>query len=540
MNLFIMFRKPPYDRLDALLSRLVDGMASADDGREIDEILRYDPAARERYRVFLAAHLELASHPRELPSRTPIPQRRRVGIPLAAAAAVALATGVTLWRAGSKPAAGEPSQALVPQSELPVLAVASRVEQAVWDLEISLATGATLASGPVNLTAGVITFDLINGQKLTIQAPARFELINDREMRLHSGDAALRVDQESPTYIIQVPGGAVVDLGTEISLKVGDDGIADVRVFEGEANASVVDFSGRTRQERLLRAGESVRISETLERSEKEEDSFLRSLPGIPSERSPAGETYAAAVMRSAPLAWWRFDRMLDATTVAAAAGGIPLRLEGVPRIVGPPDGRFLFADDAAAPGFAMSPVALSGLDSSTGFSVECLIFPTSESHCTAIALDRPDLPPPMIGPLARFIKHPPQRLAIERAGIRGSRLGHIHPDFALRAMLRSPAGYEGGTNTYSNESHLLHRWIHVVFTRDGSHLRLYLDGRLSDQVQSPHQPANASLRPIIGRMQPLPSGEARQWHGGIDEVALYGRALGAEEIATHAAAMDR
>jgi hypothetical protein len=118
--------------------------------------------------------------------------------------------------------------------------------------------------------------------------------------------------------------------------------------------------------------------------------------------------------------------------------------------------------------------------------------------------------------------------------------MGHVHQDFALRAMLRSPAGYEGGTNTYSNESHLMHRWVHVVFTHDGSQLRLYLDGRLSDQVPSQLTYQNASLRPIIGRLQPLAAGEVRQWHGGIDEVALYGRPLSADEVAAHAAALSR
>jgi hypothetical protein len=124
--------------------------------------------------------------------------------------------------------------------------------------------------------------------------------------------------------------------------------------------------------------------------------------------------------------------------------------------------------------------------------------------------------------------------------GRKGEHIGHIHPDFALRAMLRSPAGYVGGTNLYSRESHLLHRWFHVAAVHDGTSVRLYLDGELSATTPASLPFHNARLRPIIGRLQPHPQDELRQWVGGIDEVALYGRALSAEEIRTHADALRR
>lgn len=535
------------DRLDELLCRLVDGMDSPDECRELEKILSQDSAARERYRLFMAAHMDLATHPRELPERrrSPVSFWQGAGLPVAAAAAVlALVTGAALWWIGP---AGDPTaappQAQAPQAELPILAVASGVDAAAWDLDIPLATGVSLRSGPVALISGVITLDLVGGQRLTLKAPADFELISEREMMLYSGDAALRMDKaDGPAYIINVPGGAVVDLGTEISVNIGPDGFSDVRVFDGKANASVTDGAGRTRHERLLLAGDSVRIGKTLEPSEKNEASFLRSLPSPPTDRSPAGEAYAAAITRSQPLAWWRFDRfdqVENPREVAAEVGAMPLSLGGQPRIIGPEGSRFLLTNDADAAGFAAPAGAIPGLDTEAGFSVECLIYPASEKYGTAVAIDQPDLPPPSSGSIARIVRHPPQRLVIERVAQRGSNIGHVHPDFALRAMMRSPAGYQGGANTYSDESHLMHRWIHVVFTHDGQSLRLYIDGRLSDQVASGLEFQNAALRPIIGRMQPLRVGEKRQWIGGIDEVALYDRALNPAEIRAHFEALE-
>lgn len=522
------------DRLDDLLSRLVDGIHSEADARELESLLNEDPAARERYRLFMALHLELAANPRELPERALVPIWQRAGLPLAVAAVLMLLAAFLFWRGSSKP---EPLADSRP-ADSRVLAVAARVENAVWDLDAPPATGAKFHPGMVNLLSGVITLDLVGGQQVTLKAPARFEMISEQEMMLYSGDAALRMDRHGvPPYIIRVPGGAVVDLGTEISVKVHPDGVSDVRVFDGKANVSSVDAAGRTRHERLLHAGESVQIGKTLAASDKTELSFLRSLTPVAVERSVAGDAYVNAISRARPLAWWRFEQIDSGTHVPPTAGPVPLLMGGQPRVSGPEGRRFLMTNRADAAGFALAEAAIPGLDTASGFSVEMLIYPGTENG-TAFAFDQPELPVPLDGPIGHG-PHSPHRMIIERSGPNASGIGHIHPDFALRAMLRSPAGYEGGTNMYSSESHLMHRWIHVVFTHDGRSLRLYIDGRLSDETPSDLEFQNAALRPILGRMQPLPVGKHRQWHGGIDEVALYGRALDAAEVATHAAALE-
>lgn len=534
-----MPRHESHPRLDELLSRLIDGQLTPDEQSALDDLLRRDPAARDRYRLHVAAHVELATQPREIPARPVVSFWKMAATPLAAAAAVALIAGSALWlnRPVSEP--GHDAVVGTPQPALPVLAVASRVDDGTWDLDHPLATGTQLRPGETKLTAGTLVLDLVGGQQLTLRAPAHFDLIGEREMLLHSGDAALRVRNQGPAYIIRVPGGAVVDLGTEISVKVAPDGTSDVRVFEGLANASLVDAAGRTRQEMLINAGEAVRIGSNLETSIIEKDTFLRALPGIQTDHSPAGTAYAAAVATSQPVAWWRFDHLPDPATVAPEAGEIPLHLFGQAQILGPEGGRFLVTDLSEAAGFAMPPAAIPGLDTDAGFTVELLIHPLSESHGAVLAIDEPDLAPPTKGRLSH-IHHPPQRLVIERMGPRGSHVGHLHPDCALRAMMRSPAGYEGGTNTYSTESHLMHRWVHVAFTHDGQYLRLFIDGNLSDEFESDLAFQNAALRPILGRLHPAERGETRQWHGGIDEVALYGRALDPAEIRTHFDALER
>ena len=70
------------------------------------------------------------------------------------------------------------------------------------------------------------------------------------------------------------------------------------------------------------------------------------------------------------------------------------------------------------------------------------------------------------------------------------------------------------------------------------TYFTLFVDGAPSDSATTSLDFHNAILRPIIGRLQPNPRDELRQWIGGIDEVAIYGRALTEAEIRAHAEAL--
>jgi ferric-dicitrate binding protein FerR (iron transport regulator) len=531
------------DRLDELLFRLADGLLAEGDAVELDQILRENSEARERYRVFSATHLMLASGHYESVESPPAPVRQHSFQPwMAAAAAIALlATGIALWQStGSKrslPASAGNEQ------EKPVLAVVAYAENANWNLAESAAGGMKLRTTPVTLTSGILMLDLIGGQTVTLRAPARFELIGEREMNLALGDASLRMHDNRVPYIIRVPSGAVVDLGTEFSVNVASTGTSDVHVFEGLANASVAGANGSTREEQLLRAGQSVRVSNTLENSPTSPSDFLRQLPMEVREASPAGDVYAKTIARSAPVVWWNFEGQVEKSSVPPAAGGQPLMLREKPLLAGPAGRRFLLTDTGSHAGFAITEHPIKGLDTPAGLTVECLIYPLSEQQGTAFVLDEP-APSPSRQFRRNDVKHPPQCMLIERTGLRGSNIGQVHPDFALRTLMRSPSDYEGGINTYSSESHLLHRWIHVVFTHDGKSLRLYIDGKLSNEANTKLPFQNAELRPIIARLHTLSNPERgyenRQWHGGIDEVAIYNRVVDPAEIRSHADALER
>jgi hypothetical protein len=136
--------------------------------------------------------------------------------------------------------------------------------------------------------------------------------------------------------------------------------------------------------------------------------------------------------------------------------------------------------------------------------------------------------------------KHAPQSFLLERTRLKGEFMGLIHPDYSVRAMFRSPAGFVDGTNTYSRESHLLYQWVHVAVTYDDTAIRLYINGELSGEKKVALVFDDSRLRPVVGRLQSSSQGEQRQWIGAIDEVALYRRALSPEEIRSHCAALKK
>ena len=71
--------------------------------------------------------------------------------------------------------------------------------------------------------------------------------------------------------------------------------------------------------------------------------------------------------------------------------------------------------------------------------------------------------------------------------------------------------------------------WSHVVATYDGSTLNLYVNGVLAT--------SKSYSTPITNSLQELSVGEGAggyYWRGGLDEVAVYGTALTAAQVAQH------
>lgn len=100
-----------------------------------------------------------------------------------------------------------------------------------------------------------------------------------------------------------------------------------------------------------------------------------------------------------------------------------------------------------------------------------------------------------------------------------------------------APAGalfyFNGTTSTWDSTPTILvpDQWYYVALVRDGSNISVYLDGELELATTSAvGGPFDQGTWVFGGRSDH----QGLKWPGNIDEIAIYGRALSAEEIYAH------
>jgi hypothetical protein len=280
--------------LASLLAKLVDRGLNDAEKSKLQEILRKNPAARQYYRLYLSAHLELAEEaPRmSFPPATPARTSRRFRVPLAIAALIPILLALALWAPWRDASPGPDGNAL---------ATITASEGARWSFPETPKPGLGIPAGRIGLTAGSLALEFGENQIVTLAAPTDFEIISRSEIFIHQGKASLRVVGDASPYVMRVPRGTVVDLGTEFAVTVAADGIADVWVFEGKALVSLTAGSA-ARQQQALTSGQSLRIGQTLVPSPLKASEFIRPLhsaAGAPVSSSNVIADFSADFPRS-------------------------------------------------------------------------------------------------------------------------------------------------------------------------------------------------------------------------------------------------
>ena len=224
--------------LDLLLGRLCDGALTSGEAEQLERLLREEGAQR-RYAEYMLLHQALraqlspgGSLPAGIASAASLTAAaaaagpgtrrrwRRWGLAGAGAAlAVAVAAAVLIWFTG------EPDE---PRG----VAVVTRTAAARWS-GASPAVGAPLSPGPLVLASGLAQVDLYSGATLVLEGPAAIDLLDERSARFHHGRIRSRVPKPAQGLRISLPGGEVVDLGTEFGLDVQRGGAGEIHVFDG-------------------------------------------------------------------------------------------------------------------------------------------------------------------------------------------------------------------------------------------------------------------------------------------------------------------
>lgn len=229
---------------------------------------------------------------------------------------------------------------------------------------------------------------------------------------------------------------------------------------------------------------------------------------------------YAAAILASKPIAYWRLNDM-DGTEAADSAGSHAARLEpGFAFFLSGVEGSG-FSNDwrgNRAVHFAGGRMRSSGLEIKDASSVEFWFWN-----------GLPDDARPVTGYLysrCEEAKAPPKG---DQLGIGGSEPA------ALKGRLFF--SIDGSTEkALAGKTVLQPRtWYHVVVTREGRNLRVYLNGQTTAEIageMDDANPASSAQFVFAGR-----NGGQSGLEGKLDEIAVYDRVLTSEEISAHFAA---
>lgn len=253
------------DRLRLLLDKHWDQVLADDERAELEDMLRASAQARDIYweqatwQAAMRAWGEAEwgrrdsstsekgaarrSVPGPLAIRDPrrLPQPPRAAIWAAVVVSAAALGGAAWWAARS---AGPNIAEAVADAAFPRhVAVITAVDDPVWN-GATFALGQGLPACRLAIDSGSIEITFASGARVLLRGPAEFGVLSPLRGELFRGDLAARVPPGAEGFIVDTPSVEVVDLGTAFGVRVGNDGTADVRVFEGAVEARAESPTG--------------------------------------------------------------------------------------------------------------------------------------------------------------------------------------------------------------------------------------------------------------------------------------------------------
>jgi len=161
-------------------------------------------------------------------------------LPVAAAAMMAFFLGSSFmyWQSRSDVVDGNGSGRPLPANDdepsAQGFAVVGRLFDATWADESSAhREGDTLGAEIFQLAAGTAEIRFFSGATMTLEGPAEISLKSAWEASCSEGSVRMNVPPAARGFTLQAPGSEIVDLGTEFGLEVRD-GRSHVEVFDGE------------------------------------------------------------------------------------------------------------------------------------------------------------------------------------------------------------------------------------------------------------------------------------------------------------------
>jgi len=500
--------RPPLEELGELLEGLRDGVLEDAQVARLDQILAEHPQAVDYFvdRAWLRAELEakLGSGPM---MRLPGVRRTSTWKVLTGLAAAAAILAAVLYSATTRSPRPEP-QSLSYEG----CAVLTRALDTRWE-GTAPSVGAVLPKRRLALDAGVVQVEFFSGARVILEGPADFELVSSNEALCRYGKLRAFVPPQAQGFTIRTSDLKLVDRGTEFGLSLDRAGAAEVHVFQGQVEV----HSQSSRVD--LAIGDALRMSR---------DGSPQPIPADPQ----AFVTVSELNVRAMEASQTRYARWAGASE----------RLRKDPRIA-------VYYSFEDAPEWSRElrsqRAERSPLD---GAIIGCR---WAEGRWP--------------GKKALEFKCPGDRVRFQDAGeyesltlmswVRvdgldrpfsglmltdGWTSGSVHWQITQAGALKLGIHGDKQSNDYDAptvfEPAQLGRWIHLctVYDRDAREVQHYVDGRLVRRL-----PLKFDTTLRLGAIElgnwgvPLKENTyaVRHLNGRMDEFALFGKALGAEEI---------
>jgi hypothetical protein len=391
------------------------------------------------------------------------------------------------------------------------------------------AEGSVLAARGLRLREGRATLSFFSGVTLTIEGPADLDLVSADRVFCRRGRLRVRAPKGAEGFVVATPDSAVVDLGTEFGLNVEGDGKARIMVFEGAAEAALLDALGSPKRTQLVVRSKAFEIDAHADRIKEtvaEPSGYVAaSSVTVPSLALSPG--YSRAVLGAGPKAYWRFESMSDGAIPNAVPGGPALRVHGAVTVADRPRGNGCALFPPGHPDQFLTIDDLWELAHTPGHAVEFWFMPEGFSRAMLVGLY-----PPVEALPENAYRYVHTLLVETTAQERQS----LYRPASIRFLLRWPFNTAAGDNAFSRDVYVPRRWHHVVAQRDRDQLELYVNGVLGCSMTLDPDHPTRSCHLVVGRRTTdfNDPRDVRPFVGRLDELALYDHPLSDEEIETH------
>ena len=148
------------------------------------------------------------------------------------AALVALTLSIIYWLA--PPNSQENRSAAIPST----YATLAHLNNAEFTSTESPQRGQRLGSEGISLRTGLVRLQFDTGVEVTLQGPARYEILSAETTRLSEGQLTASVPPGAEGFTVETPTAEITDLGTAFGLELDPSGASEVSVFSGEVTVA--------------------------------------------------------------------------------------------------------------------------------------------------------------------------------------------------------------------------------------------------------------------------------------------------------------